>query len=364
MALTLLHFANTRLGAAFTALGLHGREQRAQLLITLSSLADLAAVEQAQVIVVSGDIFDCAVPAPASLKVVQSFFARLQHLGILAVILPGARDPDGIFDPSCQPDNRDHSPGALVLGPRQPAVRIEEHRLVVRAVPHPAQGEVAAVPRAEPGYCTVGLMYLPDAADLGTIARTFASTGMRYLGIGGDTSFAVAGEADLTVCSPGVPEPQEWGQERGSVAVVHFADDGQVRVERRRTGSRSFARRELVVTTENSKLIRHLIGRLAHGDLALEVVLTGICPADVMIDPAAIEADLAPQFFHLRIVDRTQLAIPSQGAGAWPQGTVLGNFARVMDGRIRDAADEEQAAFDREAYQLGMSMLQGGTAGA
>jgi hypothetical protein len=47
-----------------------------------------------------------------------------------------------------------------------------------------------------------------------------------------------------------------------------------------------------------------------------------------------------------------------------PQGTIVGNFARLMDARLRDAADDEQIVLDREAYQLGMNLLQGGSVSA
>jgi hypothetical protein len=222
------------------------------------------------------------------------------------------------------------------------------------------------VPRGEPAALTIGLAYRPPEStlDMAAIGQAYGNSGIRYLGLGGDPLFWERRTEGITICSPGVPEPLEWGQERGSVAIIHVEDHQSLRVERRRTGTRSFARREMAVTPENSRSIRARIGQMAHGDLALEVVLTGVCPADVFIDPAAIEAELAPQFFHLRVVDRTQLMIPSAGAATWPQGTVLGNYARIMDARIRDAADDEQAAFDREAYQIGMSLLQGGSAGA
>jgi len=365
MACTLMHFANVRLGATFATLGHHGREHRVQVLATLASLADMACLERAGAVLVSGDLFDCAIPSPATLKTVRAAFTRLQHAGIPAVILPGGRDPEMIFDPGWRQEGQDVCPGAWILGPKQPAVRLDALNLMVRflAFPQPDSGTLPfAAATAE--TLSVGLAYRPSGAgSLADLAPSFASSPACYVGIGGDTTYAVETVGAVTVCSPGVPEPLEWGQEHGTVALVRIDDDGSVRVERRRTGAHSFARRELAITPDNARLATSIIERQAHPDLALEVVLTGTCPFDVLIDPQAIESELAPSFFHLRVVDRTQLLFTGGGPGAPPPGTVLGNFARVMDGRLRDAPDEEQATHDREAYRLGFNLLQGGSSG-
>lgn len=363
MACTLMHFANVRLGATFATLGPHGREHRAQVLATLASLTDMACLERVGAVLVSGDLFDCAIPSLATLKTVRAAFARLKHAGIPAVILPGARDPEAIFESGWQQEGQEVCLGASILGPKQPAIRLDALNLVVRFLAFPQQ-TAGTLPFADAETLSVGLAYRPGgASSLADLAPTFEASGVRYVGLGGDTTFAVATSGPVTVCSPGVPEPLEWGQEQGTVALVRIDDDGTVRVDRRRTGAHSFARRELAVTPDNARFVTDLIERQAHPDLALEVVLTGTCPFDVLIDPHAIESELAPSYFHLRVVDRTQLLFTGGTPGALPQGTVLGNFARVMDGRLRDAADEEQAMHDREAYRLGFNLLQGGNSG-
>lgn len=362
---TILHFANMRLGTTCAALGTHGHEHRAQMLATLASITDLACAERVDAALISGDLFDCSVPAPKTLDTVRAFFASLQRAAIPVIVLPGARDPEGIFDPECQPHEYDLCPGALILGPAQPLVRLDALNLVIRAVtlppPPPTEG-VALLPRRldDDEAMVIGLAYRPGSAhDLAGLGRGLADGDMRYLGVGGDTAFADHTEGNLTLCCPGVPEPLDWGQEHGSVALIRIDDRGKLLVDRRRTGTHSFVRRELEVTPENARTVTSLIEQMAHPTLAMEMVLTGQCPFDVLLNPMAIEAELSPAFFHLRLVDRTKLLLTDNALSSLPQGTIPGNFARVMDGRLRDAADEYHAAFDREAYQLGLSLLQG-----
>ncbi len=361
MALTLLHFANLRLGTSFPTLGLRGRDQRAQLLSTLSTLGDLAVAEHVHAVLISGDLFDCAVPAPATLRAVQTFFAELRDKGIPAIVLPGGRDPASLFDPTRQPGGQDHFPGAILVDEYHPRVRLAALELTVHHVALPVDGSRAPRAVVIGTVPTIGLGYFPAGRhmDLEATASLLQGTGLSYLGVGGSLTFESCTSDGLVVCSPGVPEPLEWGQEEGSIALVRIEDDGSVFVERGRTGTRSLARRELVLTVESARNVLSLIAAMAHDDLSLEIVLRGECPGDVLIDPAAIETELGPTFFNLRVYDRTTLLIAPDDPMDVPKGTVLGNFVKVMHERIRKAASDDLAMYEREAYRLGMGLLQG-----
>lgn len=359
MDVTLLHFANLRLGASFPTLALRGRDQRSQLLATLSSLADLAVAEHVHAVLISGDLFGCPVPAPSTCMSVQTFLTKLHDCGIPVVLSQGSRDPQDMFNAGQHQEYLDH---ALILNEHRPAAVLEELGLRFQRVVLPAAGEAVVLETEnDPGsLATIGVACQTgdEPLDLPAVARAFAQTPFRYLGLGGDLRFATHVEGDLTVCSPGVPEPLVWGQEEGSIALVRIGKD-TVRVDRGRTGTRALARRDLTLTLSTAREVVSLIAAQAHEDLGLEVLLRGQCPGDVLIDPAAIEAELAPHFFNLRVVDRTELVIDPDAKSDVPKGTVLGNFVRVMAERIGAATDEDRRMHEREAYRLGMGLLRG-----
>jgi hypothetical protein len=359
---TLLHFANLRLGTSFPTLGPRGRDQRAQLVATLDSLADLVMAEHAQAVVISGDLFGCPVPAPGTLKSVRAFFTRLRDSAIPVVLLAGSRDPESLFGPHQQANAREYLEGAILLDQLNPRTTVEHLGLVFQWVSlshpdrYPAMDDLDR--RNRPTVVGVACRDRAETHDLAAIADAFADTGMDYLAVGGYLDFSVQRRTGLTVCSPGVPEPLEWGQEEGSVALVRISA-GSTKVTRARTGTRSLARRNLVLTLATAHDVVLLIADQAREDLGLEVILRGECPGDVLIDPASIESELGARFFHLRVVDRTKLIIDAGEQSDLPRGTVLGNFARVMDGRIRAAGGAENRMHEREAYRLGMGLLQG-----
>ncbi len=362
---TVLHFANLRLGASFPSLGLRGRDHRAQLVATLGGLADLAIAEQVNAVLITGDLFGCAVPAPTTGKSVQAFIAKLRDSGIPVILIQGSRDPRSLYDTRHQPPGQDFLAAAIILNSDQPSLTLKEVDLTFQKVTLPVPGDdhaFAPAVAASNGRL-IGAAYFsgPEPLDLQAAAARFTGSPMSYLGIGGSIAFALdAGQAPAA-CSPGVPEPLEWGQEEGSVALVRIRD-GMVQVTRAQTGTKSLAKRDLPLTLDTARKVTSLVAAQAHDDLGLEVVLSGQCPGDVLIDPALIEMELAQDFYNLRVVDHTELVIDTSDQGDLPKGTVLGNFVRVMDERIRNAGDEDQRIHEREAYRLGMGLLQGGSA--
>ncbi len=368
MSLSVLHFANLRLGAAYPSLGMRGRDLRAQLLASLKALGGLAVERKVDAVLVSGDLFGCAVPATATLKAVQAFFAHLRDAGIAAVILPGARDPEGAFDSTFQADARDLFPGAHVLGPDMPCAKLDKPDFDVYSVLLPAGASdviTALVPvHTVPPRLAIGVGYWPGKAqpDLAAMAEAAAAIGLRYLGVGGSPAFDTGPSAGTVACSPGVPEPVDWDHANGTAALVGFDEEGHCSVDRLATGILRFARKKISLTPDNKHPLSHILDKMSDPHLGLEIVLTGVCPSDTSIDPALLEAEYGDKFFSLRVVDRTKLQIDAGSAASESQATVLGNFARIMDARIKSSAGGEEAALQREAYRLAVHLLQGGQA--
>jgi hypothetical protein len=365
MGLSVLHFANLRLGAAAPSLGLRGRDLRARLLRTLEGLGTLAAAEHVQAVLISGDLFGCGVPAPETLAAVRQFFEQLRQADIAAVVLPGKRDPAGIFDRLRQPDGAELLPDAYVLGPSLPIVRLSQTNLDICYFGLPADEAEDVISHAPivraPDRIALALAYWSGrgAPPLARFAQAASVLGLRYLGIGGPPAFAMSTEDACTACTPGVPEPLDWGQGEGTAALLRVRSAG-ISVEKQQISKHRFVRRELELSPDNRGHLGTLVQQMADSDLGLELVLTGTCPAELLVDPQALERDCADGFFSLRVVDRTGLVIDTSGFGTLPQGTVLGNFARLMDTRIRSAPDEEEATLNREGYRIAMHLLQGG----
>jgi hypothetical protein len=360
VSLTLLHFGNLRLGTAFPWLGVRGKDQRAQLLTTLMGLGDLAIAERVNMVVISGDLFDCVIPAESTLRSVATFFSKLVMAGIYVAVLPGKRDRDILSQFADQTHPVVEQPAVVVLNQAVPNVSLPALRLALHAITtlYPSEERAAARAR-DAGVRHIGLLYHGTATPLvlEDVARALQTQGYSYVGIGGYESYAEHVAGRMVLCSPGVAEPSRWGQEHGSLAVVSMDDAGGTQVFRGLSGTRTFARIELRLAARTAGQIRERIEALRDPELGLEIVLTGICPADVLIDPGDLEASLADRFFRLRVFDRTGVVIDEADAANQGVSTVLANFVRVMKERIEQPGPQDNVVLLREAYRLGFRML-------
>jgi hypothetical protein len=364
--LTLLHFGNLRLGAAFPWLGVRGKEQRAQLLTTLMGLGDLAIAERVNMVLISGDLFDCAIPAEATLRSVTTFFTKLVTAGIYVAVLPGKRDSDIFSQLASRTRAVAEDPAVLVLSQIVPDVSLPALKVALHGIGmRDRTAEEAAARVVDAHTRHIGLLYhAATRLVIEDVARDLQAQGYHYVGIGGYESYVEHVAGTTVLCSPGVPEPSRWGQENGSLAVVSMDDSGRTQVFRGLAGTRTFVRREVRLAARTAGHVRERIEALSDPELGLEVVLTGICPADVLIDPGELEAALAERFFRLRVFDRTGLVIDADDMAKQGVDTVLANFARVMKERMEQQESEDTVALLREAYRLGFRMLDGGAARA
>jgi hypothetical protein len=196
--------------------------------------------------------------------------------------------------------------------------------------------------------------------ELSLMAEAAASAGLRYLGVGGSPFFEIGSSAGSTTCSPGMPEPVDWDNAEGTAALVQIDGDDQCVVERLATGSLRFVRSRIDLAATDDRPLGRILDEMSDPSLGLEIVLTGVCPDDTSIDPAALESEFGSRFFSLRIVDRTDLQIEASAELPASQATVVGHFARIMDGRIKSSVDKGEAGIEQEAYRLVMHLLQEG----
>ncbi len=83
----LIHTSDWHLGRTF-----HGRSLLADQELVLGALADLAADHRADVVVISGDLYDRAVPAPEAVQCATRILARIRAAGSAIVLISGNHD--------------------------------------------------------------------------------------------------------------------------------------------------------------------------------------------------------------------------------------------------------------------------------
>ena len=372
MSLRLLHTSDVHLGATFRVLGERGREQRRQLETTFGRVVSLAVDEAVHAVLIAGDLFDSLAAARATMPAAVHELRRLGEAGIPAVVIAGNHDPWGEGSISLWRDLAAACPGVSVLGPDLETRTFPELDLAVvgRSARRHLTSETPlhGLPVPRPARFLVGIAHgsvqrpdLPARFDLMS-AEEIGASGVDYLALGDWHSARDVSCGRVAAWYSGAPELIDLDEPgAGSVCLVTLRAPGDVLVERRRVGRRTAAR--LVVelaTSGGAEAVARAVRERADRDLALTVVLAGLCsPAD-RPDAEALREACAEEFFRLEIRDETHLQSEPIDPNRFPEKSVLGQFVRLMHDRLADReGDAEARATAEDALRLGVALLEG-----
>jgi DNA repair protein SbcD/Mre11 len=372
MSLRILHTADVHLGATFRVLGERGREQRRQLEATFARVVSAAIEEGVHLVLIAGDLFDSLAAARATMPVAVRELRRLGDAGIPAVVIAGNHDPFGEGSISLWRDLAAACPGLSVLGPDLETRLFPELDLAVvgRSARRHLSSETPlhGLPVPRPARFVLGMAHggvqradLPARFDLMS-PEEIAASGVDYLALGDWHSARDVSSGKVTAWYSGAPELIDLDEpDSGNVCLVTLRAPGDVLVERRRLGRRSGARLVLDLATAGGlDAVSRAIRERADRDLALTVVLAGLCsPAD-RPDAEALRETFAGEFFRLEIRDDSHLRAEAIDPSRFPEKTVLGQFVRLMRDRLADReGDAEARAVAEDALHLGVALLEG-----
>ena len=372
----IVHTADVHLGVPLGWLGERAHEQRQRIRETLAAVVDVAAAEQADCVIVAGDLFDSNSPPASDVRFVLTEFERLAaDSPATVVVLPGSHDflgPASVyFSYRREIDKVDRvkilgvdgrlsveldDVGLSVRGVAARSSRSAAHQLagLVPSPAHPynvavAHGSVNVVPTAPDDHPI-------DVAEL-------CAPGWSYFALGHWHSWREIQGAAAPAVYPGAPEVIAIDQVgSGYVAVVDLTPEG-ARVERRRVGARSVAEAELDLTgvvdvADAAERVRGM--EPPDPDKILRLTLRGLLKVDTAFDAEALRESLAQDYFHVAGGPRKYHVTLAEGdLEDLPERLVVGRFARLMRERCEAAGSEAERQEIEDALQLGVALLQG-----
>jgi exonuclease SbcD len=388
--LRLLHTADVHLGARHTDLGERAAVLRERQFTAFRVTVDLAIVEEVDLVLIAGDLFDSNTQPRRSVERVASELARLANASIRTVIIPGTHD---VYDGSSIYRSYDLAAMArtshewvAVLTPEQSNIWLPSLDAVVhgrvfatkRPPKSPFEGFDARMDRRATWRIGLahGSLAIPGKTDADEVVFTeedISRTGLDYLALGHWHS-AVEGRAgNVTYAYCGAPEPVAVDQDgAGQVLLVSLDDKGgsrhEVKIQAKRVGQTRHEKIELDLATVGTQpaLIEQL-SAYADANLVLDARLRGFLPDTMDMDLEEVERALAPSFLKLRLRDES---IPAAAEGPIPPpDTVLGAFLRDMTGKIEHlekaqssgaGGETDQELEDlRDVLRLGRHLLEG-----
>ena len=359
--LKIVHAADLHLDSAFGALGAEkARERRREGRYLIERLAELASREQADLLLLSGDLFDGRHVYPETLECMAEAFARLSARVFIA---PGNHDPyepGGSYERACWPENvhifRNSSVEAVEL-PEWNAVVYGAAFTAPQRLEAPLQGFSA------PRDGRIHLMVLHGDVSAGDSAygvirkEEIAASGLAYLALGHIHQSSGLQKSGSTYWAyPGCPEGRGF-DETGEKGVLV----GAVSAEGAELSFRPFARRlyEIYTVDITEKDAAEAVRQALPASAAMNIVrvrLVGERP-EKGLDLPRLQEKLQGLCYELELQDETHLREDVwESAG---EDSLRGLFLRRMKEKLDAAQTEEERRLAEEALRFGLAALAG-----
>lgn len=375
--LRIIHTSDIHLGAKFSALGKKADAQRQALKDALAKVVDHALASKANLVLITGDLFDSNFPSPGSVSFVKAQLARLNEAHIWTMILPGTHDCLAKSSVYVREDLSRNLPYVYVFNdaavseyaiPDIDATIYAKPSSANKSAESPVAFLASAAKNAMTRY-TIAMAHgsvqiegksAPD--DMPISLREIAESGVQYLALGhwhGAQDFSFGNTVAWYAGSPEVTYQEGKGGIGQGYAleadVMETAKVKPIKISEKVV-------REVDIDMqiyENAENVVFELEKLADPNCLLLVNVFGFAESAVFIDPERIAQELGEKFFSIKVKNTTALKLPEVTALNYPEELVVGQFVRIMQKKLESAQTPEERKMIEDALQIGVAELEG-----
>ncbi len=362
-----IHTADLHLGKSFKGIGDIGELLREAQLNALGRIVELAREEQADFVVIAGELFDSNEVTGRLVKKVVEQLSRLAPVPVL--ILPGTHDlldEGSVYERSEFRDAENIkifgidgisiSVGDVAIHGRANDTKQGGAHPLNELTPDPGAAFNVAVVHAS---MEIEGKSSPD--DYLVSPSEIASCGMDYVALGhwhGRSEFSSCG---VVAWYSGAPEPTKFDEAKGA-GFVNMVEsvEGKVDVRPHQTRQYTWLEKDMELSEHPpGGALESEIRTLAGDDILLKVNLKGVIPKGQELDLEALEEELGESFLYLKIRD-AGIGFPLQEVESlFAEGTVGSMYVARLRELIEVAGSDEEKALLEEALYLGASYIAG-----
>lgn len=310
----ILHAADLHLDWPFTGLGAgetKSRLRREELKAVLASIIDLAIREQAEVVLLAGDLFEHAYATRGTMQFMDEQFGRLRDVPVF--ISPGNHDP---YVTGSYYETFPWAPNVHIFGPEPERVDLKGLPVTVRGWGFPAwevrECQLRRFPPPDPQRINLVVVHGGDGAYHPMAPQDLAGLGADYIALGHIHKEGVVLEQAGRVIarysgSPealGFGEPGEHGVILGTVGK-EYSRLNFVPVGRRRYLTANVDVTGAVSLEELAAAIRRVASPADRQQHGYRLTLTGAVDPGLRVDIPVLQEQLSAEFFVLKLADGT-----------------------------------------------------------
>jgi len=354
----LLHCADLHMGALFPDVGRRrGNLLREAQKKTWCNLLHFAGQENVDLVLVAGDLFDSNYLSSAT---VDFFLQSLEKTSLPICVLPGTHDPYDRNSLYRSSKFSGYENLFIFTKPEVQSLCFPDMGLTVHARASFSSGREHSPlkglkPSGKTRYNVAvahgGLKQErkdPDAFPFRS--EEIEASGMDYIALGHDHNFRELTAGRTRAFYPGPLETLRFGQEAGNALLITLEGDS-VFVEKKRVGHFHWKEISLDISSMTEKEIEEQLLSHKGQECLLRVIFHGMIPFYRMNRLDALKGHLDGYFFyldfqfvHLSCSDR----LPEKHL---PGLSLPGEFHRLMQEKIRNAAPEDRKIYEEALWQ-------------
>lgn len=366
-----LHFADVHLGRKFSALGEKGKEQRMVLRQTFSKAVNLALEKKINLVLIAGDLFDSNQVPQSGIDFAFENLKKLTDEGIFVFLIGGTHDflkQEGVLS-----QNVWQGQDKLIIFDEKRSYReIPELDLTISGISnHSNKSTRSQLKNFKKetssrhqvlmihGSYALPEKHAPD--DFPFTLEEIEKSGVDYLALGHWHSFYEVKTKKVKAVYPGALEALDFDQKGAGNLVYGEINKSGVEIEKIKIGKRSFKKLVFDLTAKERprSFIEKEISKAADPNLALEIVLEGLLAPETVVSQNLLLRDYGANFYLLKILDKTKIALEKIDLDKFPEELVSGQFVRLMLAKIKKSNDFKEKEILEKALQVGVAMLQG-----
>lgn len=372
--LKIVHCADIHLDSAFCGLRFSPEDARARaadLKKTFENITNLARAEQADVLLIAGDLFEAKTTSKQTALRAIELFEKLGEIQVL--IAPGNHDP---FTGDSYYALLNWPPNVTIFGPEWRAVEVKGRKAFVHGWgfpnPHVTERRLKELRVAHPDALNVVLMHgSDDAVPSGEQYLPFSrddclACGADYIALGHFHAYrVVGGRAGIFAAYPGAPESLDFAQGQPHGVLVGTVSKEGNSLELRQMGLREHRTLRLDVTgAQTPESIREkLLAAIPAEERKrhfFRVLLFGEVEPALELDAASMAKALvgAGEFYYLELENSTR---PDYDLDALArENTLRGRFVTRLKSELSKASDDQTRRQIELALRLGLRALERG----
>ncbi len=359
--LKILHTADLHLDSPFEYMNAANavtlRNEQRQL---LDKMADLARINNVDIALISGDLFESAMTYA---ETEEQLVRALRAMAVPVFIAPGNHD---YYSPNCSYRRMRLPENVHVFTENKiECVELEDQNVCVYGAAFTDRASLALLkdfhaPRKKGMYnvmCIHGEVGAPQSPYNPISENELAESGMDYIALGHVHSASGLRQAGSTWYSwPGCPAGRGFDETgKKYVNLVEVSEDG-CSMEQICIAKRCYRVLNVDVSAKEPLIAIHSSLPDDTANDIYRIVLTGEC--DAAPDAASLYSSLSDMFFELQIRDLTKLRRDIwEKAG---EDTLRGIFLKNLKEKYENAADDAEKALIEQAARWGLAALDNG----